>query len=272
VFDATDNGVIPPFSPLLFEVTANNTDITLKNSARTTDSLVNYFGKSGLTNYIEISVTDEKGKADKVRFYTDDNAANGYDIMDGNKKISPGAPNMYFMLEGKKANKEVWNTLPQSNEPVYLSFTGRSKGQYTLDFINENIEPGITVELEDKLTGTRHDISNGNYTFSHDLTNAAERFELHFVRKSTPTAVQKLPGNSLYVGSTENQVTVAVSVPGAYTVEILDLLGRTVQSPVGFSNEANQAQTITVNGITAGYYLVKVQGENIYQTQKVFLK
>jgi hypothetical protein len=251
-------------------VTASNSSITLKNSARTTDSLVSYFGKSGLPDYVEINVSDANGNTDKVKFYTDDNATNGYDILDGNKKMNEGH-NLYFVLENRKANKEVWNTLPQPNEPLQLNFAAKTPGKYTLSFINENIEPGITVELEDKLNGARHDISDGDYIFNHDLTNTANRFELHFVRKSATTAVEETTENSLYVGSTENQITVAVKNSGIYTVEVMDMLGRTVQVPVVFNN-TGQPEIIIVNNITAGYYLVKVQGTDMCQARKVFLR
>lgn len=269
VFDGTDNGVIPPFTPVLFEVTTNNTSITLKNSARTTDSLLNYFDKTSLPNFVQVQVTDKNGKTDKVKFYTDDNATNGYDVMDGNKRINLVAPNLYFVLEGKKANKEAWNTLPQANEPVQLSFEAQEAGQYTLNFTTENIEPNIVVELVDRISGARHDINKGDYLFAHDLSNVANRFELRFTKKSA-VSVEETAENPLYIGCTGNTVTIVAPNTGNYTVEIIDLLGRTVQAPVTFTG--NQVQTVTVNGASAGYYLVKVKGDSIFKTTKVFLK
>ncbi len=269
VFDGTDNGVVPTFTPMLIEVTTNNSSITLKNNARTTDSLLNYFNKTSLPNFVQVQVTDAKGNTDKVKFYTDENATNGYDVMDGNKRLNFIAPNLYFVLEGKKANKEVWNTLPQENEAVQLSFEAKTAGTYTFSFSNENMEPNISVELEDKLSEARHDITNGNYTFAHDLTNGNNRFALHFVKKSG-VSVEEVTENPVYVGSTGNTVTINAPNTANYTVEIMDLLGRTVQAPVACTG--NQIQTITINGISAGYYLVKVNGNNIYKTAKVFLK
>lgn len=268
-FDGTDNGVIPPFHPLLVEVTTNNTSITLENNARTTDSLLNYFDKTSLPNFVQVQVADGNGKTDKVKFYTDDNATNGYDVMDGNKRINLAAPNLYFVLEGKKVNKEVWNTIPQANEPAQLSFEAKTAGTYTFSFTNENIEPDITVELADKLSGAKHDITQGDYTFAHDLTNAVNRFELRFTKKSG-VSVEETVENPLYIGSTGNTVTIVAPNTNNYTVEIIDLLGRTVQTPVSFTG--NQVQTLTVNGVAAGYYLVKVKGDNVFKTTKVFLK
>ena len=269
-FDGTNNGVIPPFHPLLVEVTTNNTGFTLKNSARTTDSLLNYFDKTGLQNLIEIQVADASGKTDKVKWYTDDNATNGYDVMDGNKRPNLVAPNLYFVLEGKKANKEVWNTLPEETEAAQLHFEAQEAGKYTISFITENLEANTVVTLEDKQSGAKHDIEKGNYTFTHDLNNVADRFELKFSKKSTTTSKEEIQTANVYVGSTGNTVTIVAPNTGNYTVEIIDLLGRTVQAPVTFTG--NQVQTVTVNGVSAGYYLVKVKGDNVFKTTKVFLK
>lgn len=271
VFDGTDNGVVPPFTPMLVEVTANNSSITLKNSARTTDSLLNYFDKTSLPNFVQVQVSDNKGKTDKVKFYTDDNATNGYDVMDGNKRPNLAAPNLYFVLEGKKANKEVWNTLPEENEPVQLSLEAKEAGQYTFSFTKENMAPNITVELEDKLTEMRYDITQGDYTFAHDLTNGNNRFALHFTKKSG-VGVEEVTENKapVYVGSSGNTITINAPNTASYTVEVIDLLGRTVQAPINFTG--NQLQTVTVNGVSTGYYLVKINGNNVYKTVKVFLK
>jgi hypothetical protein len=272
VFDGTNNGVIPPFHPLLVEVTTNNTSVTLKNSARTTDSLTNYFDKTGLPNFIEIQVSDANDKTDKVKFYTDDNATNGYDVMDGNKRPNLVAPNLYFVIEGKKANKEVWNTLPEENEAAQLSFEAKEAGQYTLNFTTENIEPNTVVELVDRMSGARHDINNGDYTFTHDLNNIAERFELKFSKKSTTTNVVDVQTGLVYVGSTANTITIAAQTAGSYTVEVFDMLGRSVQAPVSYTSTGSNTQNITVNGVQTGYYIVKITGDNVFKTTKVFLK
>lgn len=270
VFDGTDNGVIPSFSPLLFEVTANNTSVTLENSARTTDSLVNYFDKTGLLNYVEVIVADKNGKSDKVKFYTDAAATNGYDIMDGNKKINPAAPTMYFVLDGKKANKEVWNTIPKANEPVFLNFEGIEAGNYTLDFTFENLEANVTVELEDKMAGTRHELSKGSYAFNYTTTDIKDRFQLHFTRKSG-VGIEEIT-NDVFVGTDGNILSLSTAHAGVYTVEISDLLGRTIQAPATLETGAGQPQTLSVNGITPGYYLVKVSGDDIHKIYKVYLK
>jgi hypothetical protein len=271
-FDGTDNGVIPPFHPLLVEVTTNNTGFTLKNSARTTDSLLNYFDKTGLQNLIEIQVADANGKTDKAKFYTDDNATNGYDVMDGNKRPNLVAPNLYFVLEGKKANKEVWNTLPEETEAAQLHFEAKEAGKYTISFSTENLETNTTVTLEDKLSGAKHDISKGTYEFAHDLNNTADRFELKFSKKSTTTSKEEIQTTNVYVGSTGNTVTIGAQTEGSYTVEVYDMLGRSLQAPVTYTSNGSNTQNITVNGVQTGYYIVKITGGNVFKTAKVFLK
>jgi hypothetical protein len=272
VFDGTDNGVIPPFHPLLVEVTANNTELVLKNSARTTDSLTIYLGKTGLQNLVEIQVTDANGKSDKAKFYTDDNATNGYDVMDGNKRTNLNAPNLYFVLEGRRANKEVWNTIPAENEALQLNFEAKTTGQYTFTLSTENLEGTTTVELIDKQSGIAHNIEKGDYTFNHDLNNAANRFELKFSKKSTSTNVEEAQTANVYVGSTGNTITIGAQAEGNYTVEVYDMLGRSVQAPVSYTSNGSNTQSITVNGVQTGYYIVKITGNNVYKTAKVFLK
>jgi hypothetical protein len=271
-YDNSTTGVIPPFHPFTLEVTANNTSLTFLNSGRNTDSLKNYFDKTGLQNLVEIVVSDKDGKTDKAKFYTDNNATSGYDIMDGNKMMNLTAPNLYFVIEEKPANKEVWNTLPQENEPVQLNFEGKQAGKYTLGFNTENLEGNTTVELIDKQSGAKHDISKGDYTFAHDLNNTADRFELRFSKKSTSTNVEEVQTANVYVGSTGNTITIGTQTEGNYTVEVYDMLGRSVQAPVSYTSNGSNTQSITVNGVQTGYYIVKITGNNVYKTDKVFLK
>ncbi|MGV3596890.1 MAG: T9SS type A sorting domain-containing protein [Bacteroidota bacterium] len=270
-FDGTDNGVIPPFHPLLIEVTTDPTSITLENAGRTTDSLINYFDKTSLPNFVEVQVSDANGKTDKVKFYTDDKATNGFDVMDGNKRPNLLAPNLYFTIEGRKANKEVWNTLPAKDEALQLSFEANTAGTYTFNFTQENIEANTDIELIDKLSGAKHNLTQGDYTFAHDLSNAINRFELRFIKKSG-VGVEEVTESTapVYVGSTGNTITINAPNTANYTVEVMDLLGRTVQAPVSFTG--NQIQTVTVHGVSTGYYLVKINGNNVYKTVKVFLR
>jgi hypothetical protein len=270
VFDNATPGAVPPYTPFTLQVVSNNTNLTFKNSARNTDSMANYFSKTGLENLVALTVTGPTGKTDVVTLYTQPQATNGYDIYDGTKKLNTGAPNMYFMLEGKKANKEVWNTLPEANQPVFIHFFDKNYGTHTIDFATENMAPGIEITLEDLVTGTMHKIGTP-YVFNYDANSPQARFVLHFGSNKTATTNKPAPQNLIQTGSNGSNVTLIINKAGSFDATVFDLLGRPVSTPQTVQGSA-QLNTINLSGLAAGYYLLQVQGEGIAKTEKIYIQ
>jgi molybdopterin-binding protein len=273
VFDNATPGVVPPFTPFSLKVVSNNTDLTFNNSARTTDSLRNYFDKTGFENYLALTVTGPTGKSDVVKWYTSPDAANGYDIYDGTKKFNTGAPNMFFMLEGEKANKEVWNTIPEANQPVFINFYDGNAGKHTINFYMDNMAAEVEITLEDLVTGKMHKVGTTPYVFDYQTNSPQARFVLHFSKTNTTTATthKPMPQNVVQTGCNGNNVTLIINKNGNFDATVFDLLGRPVSATQPLQGSA-QLNTINLSGLAAGYYLLQVKGEGITKTEKIYIK
>lgn len=257
-FDNASPGVIPPFTPFTFQVTANNTGLTFLNAGRTTGTLANYFDKNGLENTVEVTVVDGDGKFDKAKFYTDNVANDGYDIFDGNKKMNTTGPNLYFVIQNNKANKTVWNKVPKTSNLVDISFEAANSGLYTMQFGIENLQPGLTVFLFDKKNNSKHAMAKGNYSFAYTAGEAKDRFGLWFEKTNTTItelAENKLPTISCY------QNTLVISNLSAHPtqVEIFDLLGRSI-APKTEITPTGSLYTQKLENLLPGYYIVKITG------------
>lgn len=271
VYDNATQGVIPPFTPFTVKVVSNNTNLTFKNSARNTDSLSNFFSKTGFENYLELKVTGPTGKTDAVKWYTHPQATNGYDIYDGTKKLNTGAPNMYFMLEGQKASKEVWNTIPTENEPVFIHFFAKNAGKHIINFATENMAPGVEVVLEDLVTGKKHPVNGKPYEFTYEANSTQARFVLHFTQTITSAKETQTVTNATQIGCNGSEVTVIINKVGSFDATVFDLLGRTVRSSQVLQG-SGQLNTISLNGLAGGYYLLQVKGNGLTTTEKVYIK
>jgi hypothetical protein len=116
------------------------------------------------------------------------------------------------------------------------------------------------VILEDLTTATFTNLKHNSYTFSYDQNNN-DRFVLHF----SPTGVPETAANLVSIYS--NHRDVYISLPDAISgeIEVFNLLGQKV---------AHTRIEGTLNKISlenGNYYLVRVTGEDMVVTKKVFV-
>lgn len=264
------NGVVPPYHAMLVKVTASNT-LTFPNANRTTTNSNSFHDKTSLPNYVALKVTNLAGIWDETRIYSDNNAENGKDVMDAVKVLNNAdAPTIYTLVENNKTSINLINNVPTKGMSIPVAFTSTTIGKHTMSFTTDNVEPSVTLYLEDLKDKKLHKLENGNYTFEHNASNVANRFVLHYNLPSS-TSVNETAETAMFISSNGNSINVSIADAGVYNIEVIDLLGRTVTAPVTFNNGGNSMETISVNNVSAGYYLVKVTGNNGVTTTKVFL-
>lgn len=268
------NGIVPPFHAIYVQVASHNATLTLPAASRTTTNRANYFNKTDIQNYVAMKVTNPNNEWDETRIYTDILGQNGKDFWDAEKMINaPVAPSVYTLVDGRKTSINVLNHIPEIGIGIPVAFQTSIAGERTMYFTTENIDPRFEVVLNDVWAGKKHKVATGPYTFEHTPNTDNERFVLNFERLSGVSVAQTEGNTPLYIGSFENTVTLnGTTENGLCIVEVIDFMGRTIVPAFEVDFSQTTANTFTVNGAAAGYYIVKVNGNATNNAAKVFLQ
>lgn len=179
---------IIPFQGFWVKATSTSQSIQVKNSHRSTDlSTSAVFARKSIDQF-RLNVSDTLGRGDQIAVLFDANATEQLDgTMDLYKLKSPnkGVPTMYCRQGDLELSA---NALPvlTNERMVQLIFESRQPGlTYTIYPDFSSLSPETTVSLEDRKTGTLHDLSKGAYSFTCDNAFDNARFVLHFNKNNT---------------------------------------------------------------------------------------
>jgi hypothetical protein len=275
VYDNTNQGAVPPFAALLFQVTANNVSVTLPNSKRNTDSLKNVFDKTfPLDNYVELGIQKEgQPVTDYVKFYTDNAASNNFDALDGIKKLNhPTMPSMYFTTGIDKLNKQVYDAIPAGTTKLPMLFTTTTNGKYIINPRIENLDADVEVFIEDLQNNTLTAVNTAPIEINYTGSGIASRYNLVFVRKSTNTGTQTVTNaNAISMAQTDGMLFINANLPANTQITVTDILGRVmVQQTI--QNATNGITQMDVQQLATGYYIVTLSGDTIHYSQKIVVK
>ena len=168
--------------------------------------------------------------------------------------------------------------IPQNGKDYAVVSTDATRGEMPLNFkAAKNGSYSITVNVEnadlnylhlvDNLTGNDVDLlgSEGDvarnvstYTFNAKTDDYASRFKLVFGVNGDAASAGSA-GNFAYISNGE----IIVSNEGRATLQVIDVMGRIVSS-----EEINGECRISTNGLTAGVYVLNLNG----MTQKIVVK
>lgn len=241
--------------------TTNGATVTIPESAK---ALTNgtFFRTNTTQNALEIQLKNSAGQSDVSLLQFHNDAAAGYDTKyDAYKMMNPEM-SLYSILAdgGKLANQ----ALPFEGEQMTLPLGFKApEGSYTLNFSGLDIlNEASVVYLKDNETGAIVDL-NQNAEYAFVLAQAGQnenRFELIFT--NTVTSVNTLKNTAsiaIYPNpvSSEKFTVATANMIGKVTIEVLDVLGRKVDSRVFETLKASTEIQINKPTVT-GQYSVKV--------------
>ena len=139
---------------------------------------------------------------------------------------------------------------------IPVSFKAAKNGNYTITVNTENVEAEY-MHLIDNMTGMDIDLlATPSYSFEAKTDDYASRFKLVFgVKDETSEASE----NFAYISNGE----IIISNEGRATLQVVDVLGRIISS-----EEINGECRISTNGMTAGLYILSLNGK----TQKIVIR
>ncbi|WP_040756821.1 T9SS type A sorting domain-containing protein [Winogradskyella psychrotolerans] len=156
---------------------------------------------------------------------------------------------------------------------VPLGIKGEAGIQLTIGLDTEtvSIPSNINVYLEDNVTNTWTILNTGDYVFTPASTlNGTGRFYVHFSSSTLSTEDNLLNGLNIYSEQATKTVVVKGQLNSDTTAAIYDVQGRLiVQNALNTSNTTN---TINVNALKSGIYIVELKSNTQNRTQKIIIK
>ncbi len=191
-------------------------------------------------------------------------------IIELNRPEIGGATKMSFMTNANfelSANLEgqAYGLLftPEGTEKVPVHFTTQEDGTYTLTWDTQN---GVftSLLLVDNMTGTITDmLRSDHYTFDAKTSDYASRFYLTYaVTGIDDNEYEPTVSTFAYFDGSEWVVN------GQGQLDVVDMLGRTLRSE-RLTNDQNR---VSLNGVSAGVYLMRVTNGKAVKVQKIVVR
>jgi len=242
--------------------TTDGATVTIPESAKALTNGTFFRTSTTTQNALEIQMKNSAGQSDVSLLQFHNDAEAGYDTKyDAYKMLNPEM-NLYSILAdgGKLANQ----ALPFEGEQMTLPLGFNAPvGSYTLNFFGLDIlNEASGVFLKDNETGAIIDLNqNSEYAFVLAQTGQSEnRFELIFTNAVTSVSTLKnVSSIAIYPNpvNSEKFTVATANLIGKVTVDVLDVLGRKVDSKVFESLKASTEIQINKPSV-AGQYSVKV--------------
>lgn len=241
----TNNARIPSTQPFYKDNTINPNHLRLSVEG-------NQFRDEAVVGFIQGATSEYDGMFDAYKM-------TGYDLV----------PALYSRTSnGTKLAVNEYPVLEQGQTVVVpLDFTIGANGTFNLSATDLNtFDNDISVFLEDLTTQEMINLKNINtYNFSFVVGALAHRFNVHFKRE--PNSIDELASNT-NVYSYNNTIYVTSNNIMNANVFVYDVLGQEISKTL---MEGKSSYRINANGLSKGYYFVKVISDNKSITKKVYI-
>ena len=206
--------------------------------------------------YVKVSVSTDGYKV-PVMICQNSSASQEYDIFDANKMFGSGnVAEPYFVTEGINLCKEEVATMP-----YYATMNIKSGEARTVEIVADAIPEGYSATLID---GDEEIELTEGMVYTTDIASGenAERFKLLIGEKNVSLESAETIENLIRVSNTGRRVN--ISAQGAIDVEVYNALGQKVYSTTDNS--------FTLDGVSAGAYVIKVSNGKSVKSEKIIVQ
>ncbi|WP_396602761.1 lamin tail domain-containing protein [Algibacter sp. R77976] len=285
------NGITPtqfiPSGQGFFIAGLANGNVTFTNAMRMADGTSNtqFFkntnskkNSSYISNKLWLNLTSDNGVFNQILVGYVNGATNLNDGMSYDAKRLLGGDfsaalystitdsNEKFAVQGKAINSltedEIINLGFATNieaETLYNFSIAQLQG----DFLTNN-----TVYLKDNLLNELHILSDSDYTFTSEVGEFNDRFEIRFSSKVLSTESFETNSNTLKIIELEDNNVQFTASKHIKTVRIFDLMGRQLYQFEG----KNTTETYNLSNLSSSIYIAKVTFLNGATTTKKAIK
>ncbi len=206
--------------------------------------------------YVKVSVSTDGYKV-PVMICQNSSASQEYDIFDANKMFGSGnVAEPYFVTEGINLCKEEVATMP-----YYATMNIKSGEARTVEIVADAIPEGYSATLID---GDEEIELTEGMVYTTDIASGenAERFKLLIGEKNVSLESAEAIENLIQVSNIGRRVN--ISAQGAIEAEVYNALGQKVY--------VTTDHNFTLDGVSAGAYIIKVSNGNNVKSAKIIVQ
>ena len=203
--------------------------------------------------YVQVSVSTDGYKVPVMICQ----ASEEYDIFDANKMFGNGSvAEPYFVTEGINLCKEEIATMP-----YYATMNIKSGKARRVEIVADAIPEGYSATLID---GDEEVELTEGMVYTTDIASGenAERFKLLIGEKNVSLEDAEAIENLIQVSNTGRRVN--ISAQGAIEAEVYNALGQKVYSTTD--------NNFTLDGVSAGAYVIKVSNGKSVKSEKIIVQ
>ena len=206
--------------------------------------------------YVRVSVSTDGYKV-PVMICQNDLAGQEYDIFDANKMFGDGSvAEPYFVTESINLCKEEIKSMP-----YYATMNIKSGEARTVEIVADAIPEGYSATL---IYGDEEVELTEGMVYTTDITSGenAERFKLLIGEKNVSLEEAEATENLIQVSNVGRRVN--ISARGAIEAEVYNALGQKVYTTTNNS--------FTLEGVSAGAYIIKVSNGKSVKSEKIIVQ
>lgn len=259
--------LLPPFQAFMVKKTNPGAGTFTFNGSDRSLGVASFQKPAALEGSMEILVQGNS-YADITYFQFDPTSTTGFDPQHDAYKLlsSPGKPTIYTTVGTDWLSI---NTNPDvaSTPVIPMGFRPGADGTFTFTAQQMNLPVGVTAVLEDIQLGIFQELNtNPTYTFSSLVSDAPERFNVHF---STVTGIDDLATQDVRTWYNGSEIVILpLNLQEQATLNIFDVAGKLLHSSVV---EPNVQKTVNLSNHASGVVVVHVTTSKAAFTQKVVI-
>jgi len=185
-----------------------------------------------------------------------ENATNGYESgFDGESLDAGNAVNFYSILGDKKLSIQGRALDFDNNEQIPLGLKVTNAGIYTIRLSEKdgffNMQAAY---LEDKITGTIHDLSAGDYIFTSEAGNFETRFVIRYNNTVLNNTDATFKGNDVIAYKKSTSIHVETAGFDMASIRIFDINGRQL-----YEKKKINSKSVVIHDLIAAQQLLMIQ-------------
>ncbi|HIW87944.1 MAG TPA: T9SS type A sorting domain-containing protein [Candidatus Onthomorpha intestinigallinarum] len=247
---------VPVGEGFFVNMTEGNTSITFQPSQMVGYPSTGAKAVAREKEYVQVSVSTDGYKV-PVMICRNDLAGQEYDIFDANKMFGDGSvAEPYFVTEGINLCKEEIKSMP-----YYATMNIKSGEARTVEIVADAIPEGYSATLID---GDEEIELTEGMVYTTDIASGenAERFKLLIGEKNVSLEEAEATENLIQVSNVGRRVN--ISARGAIEAEVYNALGQKVYTTANNS--------FTLEGVSAGAYIIKVSDGKSVKSEKIIVQ
>jgi hypothetical protein len=257
------NGIIASGQGFWVYATAATGTLTVHEDAKSLTTSASYYRQTNKNGRPTLQVSlENSGVTDNAVIIIDQQATDKFDPGFDLPKLQLGIERMSVSLVDDKQNKLARLVVNNTSKDIPISVSGRSEGDYTLQFSNVNAFPKFEdYYLIDAYLGKAVKISDGPVavTISSDARSFQDRFRLSLSssvedKNKIDAAVQV----ACFPNPTSSNLVIEVNSGQVQAMTLMDSMGKMVSNISYESSKGTTRGEVNVAGYSSGVYFVKV--------------